>query len=124
MMFSDVFCIFLGQENGNVRTYASVYLVLFSLARLLSTDVCVPNNARYVAGPCGRASALILYGFCLELVTRVLFLATSCLLCIDTMPLTGLSSCAFCMLPAIFWCSAYTCVYMPGTTAFVLPPPR
>ena len=40
----------------------------------------------------GRPHAYILYGYCLQLGTGVLFLATSCLLYIDTVPLTHTNS--------------------------------
>ena len=71
--FSNVFCIFLGQENGNVRIRDPY--ITFILLRAKCHQVKVYYYARLIC----KASVY-------KLMSE-LFLATSCLLYTDTVPL-------------------------------------
>ena len=70
-MFSDVFCIFLDQENGNVRYAIRLFYCALSVSKSKCTIYCV----RLIC----KASVYKLFS--------ELFLATSCLLYADTVPL-------------------------------------
>ena len=53
MTFSDGFCIFLGQENGNIRIYAPCIVVLWHRDHVTLTS-CARNRARELAKSTSR----------------------------------------------------------------------